>query len=202
MSVRPDRFWVKTENWDLGTEATASENCGYLRFEYGRGGPFRVQLDAQDVAPAWWLKAHPEPWDEKAAREYSETFDGVAERWLDEGYGSCILGEAASRRFVEEALRHFDGQRYVLYAYVVMPNHVHALFMPNKGEPISKILHSWKSYTAHRLHTDAMDAGTVWQKESWDHLVRSAAQFRKFLDYIKSNDSSIAYNAYEAEAQG
>ena len=152
-------------------------------------------LDARDS----WLKAHPGPWDENTAREYAETFDGVAERWLDEGYGSCILGEAASRRFVEEALRHFDGQRYVLYAYVVMPNHVHALFMPNKGEPISKILHSWKSYTAHHLHTDAMGERAVWQKESWDRLVRNAEHFNRILKYIKSNNPALAWSAYEEE---
>ena len=50
------RYWVKTENWDLGTESTASANCAYLRFTYDRGGPVRVQLDAQDVAMAHWMK--------------------------------------------------------------------------------------------------------------------------------------------------
>jgi len=52
MSVKPYTYSVRTENWDLSTAATASKDCAYLRFGYDRGGPFRVQLDAQDVSAA------------------------------------------------------------------------------------------------------------------------------------------------------
>ena len=142
-----------------------------------------------------WLEKHPQPWDEPTACEYAESFDGVAEKWLDESYGSCILGEAASRRLVEDALRHFNGARYVLYAFVVMPNHVHVLFMPNVGESIAGILHSWKSYTAHRLIHKGN--GPVWQKESWDRLIRNAEHFRKVTRYIKGNDATLSWSAYD-----
>ena len=142
-----------------------------------------------------WLVKHPQPWNEATAREYAAAFDGVAEKWLDDGFGSCILGEAASRRLVEGALRFFDGKRYFLYAFVVMPNHVHVLFMPNRGESIAGILHSWKSYTAHRLAYTG--DGPVWQKESWDRLVRNAEHFRKVIKYIKGNNATLAWSAYD-----
>ena len=151
-------------------------------------------LDARDE----WLKRHPQPWDEKTAGEYAAQFDGVAERWLDEGCGSCILGEAASRRLIEDALRYFDAKRYVLYAYVVMPNHVHALFMPNHGESIAAILHSWKSFTAHRLKPLMPEDRPGWQKESWDRLVRNDVHFRKVLNYIKKNNPELAWTVYDA----
>ncbi len=93
----------------------------------------------------------------------------------------------------------FDRSRYVVYALVVMPNHVHVLFMPLAGWSITEILKGWKGVSARALNAATGAVGTFWQKESWDHCVRSAAQFRKFLNYIRSNDSAIAYSAYGTE---
>ena len=126
-----------------------------------------------------WLARHPLPWDEATAAEFAHDYDGVAEKWLDEGHGACLLKDGQARRIVEDALRHFDGMRYALYAFVVMPNHVHVLFMPEKGEALSRILHSWKSFTAHQLSDRVTGGGAVWQKESWDRLIRNEEHFRR-----------------------
>jgi hypothetical protein len=40
------------------------------------------------------------------------------------------------------ALRYFDGQRYELFAWCVMPNHVHVVFGPYADWTLHKILHS------------------------------------------------------------
>lgn len=126
MSVRPDRFWVKTENWDLGTEATASENCGYLRFEYGRGGPFRVQLDAQDVAPAWWLKDRAKAKVEVTAAE-SSVKDGVFEGFVTAKVNGREEKVFAKMQFEPKpvAVRELKangrkGRRYIL-EFLLMP---------------------------------------------------------------------------------
>lgn len=55
----PGHFGVRTENWDLWTDVTASKNCAYLRYKYERGGEFRVALDAQVGDSAYWLKGRP-----------------------------------------------------------------------------------------------------------------------------------------------
>ena len=93
----------------------------------------------QDKLRAWqeekaiWLKLHPQPWSEKTADEYVERFVERIQKWLDAGYGSCALQEADARQVVENALRHFDGERYTLDEFVLMPNHVHLLVQPMPG---------------------------------------------------------------------
>jgi putative DNA methylase len=67
---------------------------------------------------------------------------------LDRGYGSRDLALPAVAALVQAALLSFDADRYVLMAWCVMPNHVHALLVVEPGYRLDGILHSWKSYTA------------------------------------------------------
>ncbi len=73
------------------------------------------------------------------------------EEELNKGYGACILRDQEIAKIVVDAWKHFDGQRYELVAYVVMPNHVHVLIKTYEGFPLSKVVHSWKSFTAHAI---------------------------------------------------
>ena len=145
---------------------------------------------------------HAQPWTDEVWDEYHRLFEGRYQKWLDEGAGACVLRQEKLRRAVEDVIMRFDRLRYVVYSLVVMPNHVHVLFLPLGGMTVAEILKGWKGVSARIVNADLGTGGSFWQKESGDHYVRSAAQFRKFLDYIKSNDNSIAYNAYEAEVQG
>lgn len=143
-----------------------------------------------------WLAAHPQPWDATIAREYMEMFDGKVQEWLDAGYGSCVLREENNRKIVEDALWHFAGERYSLYAYVVMPNHVHVMFMPSQGFAISDIVMNWKRFTAKMINESSGRSGSLWQKESFDRLVRNERHFRTIVDYIRRNDLDRAWVAY------
>ena len=49
------------------------------------------------------------------------------EEYLDRGLGECWLRQPRIADLAEGALRFFDGQRYRLEAWVVMPNHIHVL---------------------------------------------------------------------------
>ena len=73
------------------------------------------------------------------------------EKDIDKGYGSCILKIPEIAKLVVDAWKYFDGERYDLIAYVVMPNHVHILIKTFENYSMSKIVHSWKSYTAHEI---------------------------------------------------
>jgi len=120
------------------------------------------------------------------------------ESWLDAGYGACWLGRDDIRKIVEDALRHFSDVRYSLYAFVVMPNHVHVLFMPEEGFTVAEILQSWKSFTSKAINRKLEREGVVWQKEYWDRLIRSQVHFDAVRDYIVSNDSNRAYDYYRS----
>jgi len=147
----------------------------------------------QDKPKQWqsereqWLAQHPEPHAEDAKREYYERFPERLEHWLDQGYGACRLKAPALRKIVEDALRHFDGERYNLDEFVVSANHVHALVTPQHGHELSDILHSWKSFTANQINRHIAQSGAFWQKESFDHIVRSPAQLERIREYIRDH---------------
>src|SRR5205823_3893206 len=82
----------------------------------------------------------------------------------DEGHGACWLGQPRIGELVEQALLHFDGQRYGLLAWCVMPNHVHVLVETKLGFPLPGLLHSWKSYTATEANKILGRRGEFWQR--------------------------------------
>ncbi len=150
---------------------------------------------AQDRLRAWteenriWLSCHPQPWSDHDWKEYHERFTERMEAFLDAGYGSCVLALPDIGKLTEDALHHFDGNRYRLGDYVVMPNHVHVLVQPAGDQDLSSILHSWKSFTAKQANQLRGTSGAFWQDEYFDHLVRSEAQYNKFCRYILENPS-------------
>lgn len=113
------------------------------------------------------------------------------DQWLHAGHGSCCLRELHAGEIVESALRFFDAQRYRLGAYVVMPNHVHVLVCPQAGHALSRILHSWKSFSANEVNKALSRTGRLWQDESFDHIVRDDEAFRRFECYIQENAAAV-----------
>ena len=101
--------------------------------------------------------------------------------------GSCALGDHRVATVVQNAMLHFDRQRYDLLAWCVMPNHVHSVFTPLAGSAPDGILHSWKSFTAHQVNRLLARSGSFWERESFDHLVRSIASLERFIRYVEQN---------------
>ncbi|MEX2607825.1 MAG: transposase [Kiritimatiellia bacterium] len=134
-----------------------------------------------------WMTLHPDPWDEQTLWEYHRTFTERLEHWLDSGEGSCALRDPAVRQVVEKALLHFEGERYDLDDFVIMPNHAHVLFRPVNGHVLPKILHSWKSYTGGVINKMIGQSGGFWQEDYWDRLVRSENHMNHCRRYIAEN---------------
>jgi type I restriction enzyme R subunit len=149
----------------------------------------------------FWLANNPEPHSLEQNAEYYERFPKRLQEWLDAGYGSMILKDPMTNRIVTDAIRHFDGNRYTLDEFVVAANHVHALLTPHEGHELGQILHSWKSFTAKEILKLPVASGlstnpNVWQKESWDHIVRSERSLEKFREYIRAH--KFSYKVAEA----
>jgi len=107
--------------------------------------------------------------------------------YLDRGYGSCFMKDQKVAAKVQDALLHFDGERYNLHAWVVMPNHVHTLFTPKAGWEMSQIAHSWKSYTSHECNKILGRKGQFWQEEPFDRYIRDEKHFANAIAYIENN---------------
>lgn len=114
-------------------------------------------------------------------------FSAEIDAHLDRGAGACWLRDERVAALVSDALRHFDGRRYRLHEWVVMPNHVHALVQPLPGHALEQILHSWKSFTAHGASTTLGRQGAFWQRESYDHWVRDDGELAHYRNYIGEN---------------
>ncbi len=112
------------------------------------------------------------------------------ERYLDAGAGACIFARPENAAMMATTLRHFDGTRYDLGAFAVMPNHVHALVRPFDGVTRVKIVHAWKSYSARELQRAGTVQGQVWQDEGFDRIVRDESELRRFHEYILANPAA------------
>jgi REP element-mobilizing transposase RayT len=93
----------------------------------------------------------------------------------------------AERSVVAAAVRHFDAERYELYAFVVMNDHVHVLLRPLAPFSLESILHSLKSYSARVLQKAPGRAGRIWQPESFDRVILSEQEFLQKARYIADN---------------
>ena len=106
---------------------------------------------------------------------------------LDKGVGECWLKRDDIAAVVRDALLHFDGDRYHLLAWVIMPNHVHVVFRPLGGQEVSQILHSWKSFSAGKANQLLDRQGEFWQSEYYDHLIRDEDDLNHAVNYVMSN---------------
>lgn len=128
------------------------------------------------------------------------------EKWLDKGLGSCALAHPKMAEVVFDALQYYNGKRYNLLAWSIMPNHVHLLIETN--DELSKIVQGWKSYTGKWAFANNKkynlgiedNAKQFWQAEYWDRFIRNADYFENVIKYILNNPTkaqlskdSVAY---------
>ena len=91
-------------------------------------------------------------------------------------------------QIVADRLHHFDGQRYDLGSYVIMPNHVHVLFTLRDGESLPDTLQGWKGVSSRLIHkTGLSDLDPFWQPDYFDRLIRSPEHFSTVKAYIREN---------------
>ena len=123
---------------------------------------------------------------------------------LDKGISTSWLTDPLIAAIVRDNLYYHAESKYSLWAYVIMPNHVHALLQPNqtwtrqfeslesdrtgpKKGPLSAILHSLRSYTANEANRILGRTGVFWQPEAFDHWVRNNSEFQRIILYIENN---------------
>jgi REP element-mobilizing transposase RayT len=111
------------------------------------------------------------------------------DRQLDKASrGPLWLRDPPIAKCVVDAL-HFGDDKLGLYrllAWVVMPNHVHVLWLPFTSLP--RITRSVKWFTARRANEILNRVGQpFWQDESYDHWVRDGQERERITRYIESN---------------
>jgi putative DNA methylase len=110
-----------------------------------------------------------------------------ADAALDLGIGSRALADPRVASIVEGAIRHFDGERYRLIAWCVMPTHVHVLVETKPGWPTSSLAQAWKSFSAKRANEVLGRSGRFWAPEYFDRTMRDEVEIAITREYIEQN---------------
>ena len=127
------------------------------------------------------------PLTESEREKLDRLYSGTVDELLNAGHGACYMRDSRCAEIVADALQHFNEERYRLYAWCVMPNHVHVVFRPFPSHELHEIMHSWKSFTAKQCNAVLERTGEFWQRESFDRIVRDPSEFEKRVRYTLEN---------------
>ncbi|HWY05733.1 MAG TPA: transposase [Candidatus Acidoferrales bacterium] len=160
-------------------------NRGYLPHWEAEGGIYFVTFRLADSLPQSVIRELRQ--GELVKPQEEQRLAKKLEDFLDQGAGPCILRQPRIAHIVASALRQFDGARYRMLSWCVMPNHVNVVFQPLGEYDLARILHAWKSFTGVEINRQISRSGPLWQKEYYDHLIRSGEQLQRAIRYTAEN---------------
>lgn len=141
-----------------------------------------------------WLTHHgippeggPDSLPEAERNAFHREFTARFHELLDAGQGECFLERPEVAQILAEQMTSGHGTIYQVDAWVIMPNHIHALVEPLEKHTLGSILQRWKGASARLINQAVGKSGRLWQPETFDHIVRSEAQLEHFRRYIAGN---------------
>ncbi|MEI8230248.1 MAG: transposase [Candidatus Peregrinibacteria bacterium] len=119
------------------------------------------------------------------------------QRFLRNGYGACWLKDGFVANTVANALRFFEDKRYKLFAWCIMPNHVHIVVKPFPGMKLTSIVRSWKVFSAKEANAYLNRSGSFWCEDNYDHLIRNTDELRHAIEYTWSNPEYAGFREWK-----
>ena len=116
-------------------------------------------------------------------REYHAAIN----KFLDLGKGPIYLKQAEIAQMVAETLLRFDGVKYELWNWVLMPNHAHILLKVMEPHLLSEVMHSIKGYTAVTANRMLYRRGRFWAPDYFDRYIRDRQHLAHVMNYIDQN---------------
>lgn len=173
----------------------------YLPHLTRRGATYSVTFRLADSLPKYVLEELKEerarllqrtklgtlPLTERSKYRLEYLFSDKIENYLSTASGKCWLRNSSIARLITDNLKHFDGKRYHLIAWCIMPNYVHVMLEPLSNYELPIIIHTCKSYTAKAANKILGRKGRFWHAEYYDHLVRDDADYWNNIDYVLRN---------------
>jgi len=153
----------------------------------GHAIPQFITLHLADSLPAKVVERWQRQLAQTDEREKRIVLQTRTQKYLDAGYGACFLRDLRIASMVQQSLLAFDQVRYILFAWVIMPNHSHSLLTRFEEWQLEQLMHSHKSYTAHEANKILNRSGPFWMREYFDRYIRDADHFRKTVRYIEDN---------------
>ena len=98
-----------------------------------------------------------------------------------------VFSERNCASVVVEAVQFVRRERAYVLAYVVMPDHLHAMVVPRDGASVSQVMQSIKGYTARRINAELGQRGSLWQRSFYDRMIRDEEQLLDTVNYVHMN---------------
>src|SRR5258708_13896331 len=160
---------------------------GYLPHFDGGSIPQSITFRLFDSLP----KAIVQQWSQEFEGHSSKLVDVEMRKriatYLDQGHGSCYLKESRVAKIVQDAILFFDTDKYLLSAWVVMPNHVHLVTKPLPGKSLASIMQSLKSFAANEANKVLKRSGTFWMPDYFDRYIRNERHLSAAIAYVENN---------------
>jgi putative transposase len=95
------------------------------------------------------------------------------------GRNQLCLPYAAAQLLNDAAFYH-QHRKWWLHTFLLMPDHLHMIAAFAPGQIMAEAIRNWKRLTARQ-------AGVVWQRNFFDHRLRSKDELQHKTDYIAQN---------------
>ena len=122
-----------------------------------------------------------------SAQLLTNAYQSKINKYLDSCYGKCWLRDPKIASLLVKAFQKNQDKSYTLYAYTIMPNHVHILFSLTGAQTLSKVIGNWKGATSFYANKILQRSGVFWQREYFEKIIKSQRQFEFVVRYIYRN---------------
>ncbi|MEO8376790.1 MAG: transposase [Candidatus Sumerlaeota bacterium] len=123
------------------------------------------------------------------SKRATELWSDVQE-WADGSHGCCYFRDPRAALAVQNVLLLCDGERCLLFAWMIMPNHVHVFIQPQGEWTSAKLIADCKEQCLEQLvKVDGLqiDRGACWQEEYWESFLRDEAQFKQAVERVHND---------------
>jgi REP element-mobilizing transposase RayT len=158
---------------------------GFLPHYDGGQIPQFITFRLADSLPRHILEGYKLQYEKKLISEVE--YYRILDKYLDLGNGASYLRHESVASIVEENILRFDAEKYRLFSWVIMPNHVHVLLSPLENMPLASVMHSMKSFTANQANRLLGRRGRFWSVEYFDRYIRNHEHFENTVTYIENN---------------
>jgi REP element-mobilizing transposase RayT len=109
-----------------------------------------------------------------------------------------LARDAVADVLVDELCHARERHGWAIGSYVIMPDHVHFFCVPERdAKALSDFMREWKSGTSRRIRavlprpttaaTKTSANASLWQREFFDHVLRSEESFQEKWNYVRDN---------------
>jgi putative transposase len=124
---------------------------------------------------------------ERARQHDSAQSRRMIDAALDGGQSGNLFKDPQFADLMQIGLRYFDGDRYDLQAWCIMPNHVHVLLVTAPNVLLGQIVKTWKSQATRLINAKTISSGPIFARDYFDRYIRNSLQMNRAIAYIEHN---------------